>query len=876
MAAAPTRLYTADFPLNPDLMGQVWLYPLTPEFEDLWEICERQWDPEEGFRTPHGALRVALGTVTGRMIVFTVARRRDVRSGEERSLIVADGPLDPRLTTRCFDVWQKLHFRGVRDGQFLSHHIDFERAVCRPLSDVLKRDEAGYITGPWWWKDAAGWAVIQRLAAHPMVDKAHPAQRATTFRVGLAHDAKRLVAWDYPYYRTIYQGRSNERTGWAMAYVSVTGETQRGLPDPVLRFDCHVTRVADHWSNVKTVTLNHPQFDTLLRVPVRHVPQRGPDGEKLRDNNGRLIWKTEFRGHTAAIVQACGLTPVTLPDKADGDLERVRAVFRNKGSHLVGKGVGAYFTLRMTTHIADVLGVQPITYDKSRYTIPGATITRGPIPAKKLPPALEAAGWKSMRLVVVHAADTTPRRVMRQLRQDYGVPIPEALVGSDARFDAKIVDIAPAITVEFRKIPELTMHGSHDRTSIVRSSGFFHSDDPDRLVATICETTWDGKPIPNDGKPPTRKALAAAGVVSQFLTAADVPTKDEETDFRASAALRHIFQNAGIIDDRLARATCAAPDVRMEAPLTEPVTVVGIHLRRHNYRRVRGQAPRRPKLVACLVAMHFTPDAETPPYTEMYHNGQWLRFAEGRAAYHASEIGNENWGRNGNGARAVRDHIETALDSLILPEGHNRVVLVLDKEGSRSIYPGMGDNPFAGGLLPGRGLAQDGVDVAVVRIAFGHHAARPATVYRDGSDDLATMSPSYRRTLIFEKRHPHETVWMLTQQSRQQAGNSPMLREGNRRTREDFHTLPFNPMNKDLHATSRIEIAIPSPGGWESGDLVAFIARQCDQAVAWDHRTLRSAPLHLAHHSDRDHPDFGSHDPGDGDAGDGELEEELL
>ncbi len=131
MAAAPTRLYTADFPLSPDLMGQVWLYPLTPEFEDLWESCERQWDPEEGFR-PHGALRVALGTVTGRMIVFTVARRRDVRPGEERSLIVADGPLDPRLTTRCFDVWQKLHFRGVRDGQLLSHHIDFERAVCRP------------------------------------------------------------------------------------------------------------------------------------------------------------------------------------------------------------------------------------------------------------------------------------------------------------------------------------------------------------------------------------------------------------------------------------------------------------------------------------------------------------------------------------------------------------------------------------------------------------------------------------------------------------------------------------------------------------------------------------------------------------------------
>ncbi|MFJ2189924.1 RNaseH domain-containing protein [Kitasatospora sp. NPDC087861] len=866
MAAGPTRLYTVDFPLSPELMGQVWFYPLTPEFEDLWEICERQWDPEEGFRTPHGALRVALGTVTGRMIVFTVARRRDARSGQKRSMIVADGPLDPKLTTRCFDTWQKLHFRTRANGQLLSQSIDFDGVECLRLADVLERDDAGYITGPWWWKDAAGWSVIQRLASQPMIDKAHPAQRATNFRVGLAHDAKKLLAWDYPYYRTLYEGRPNERTGWAMAYVSVAGETQRGLPDPVLRFDCHVTRVAEHWRNVKTVHINHPQFDTLLRVPVRHVPEVGPDGKKLQDKNGYPVWKTKFRGHTAAIVQACGLNPVTLPNEADGGLDHVRAVFRNKGKHPVGKGVGAYFTLRMATHIAGVLGVQPIVYDKSRYTIPQKSLTSGPIPAKKLPQALEAADWKSMRLLVIYSAATTPRRILRQLRADYGVPIPAALTAPSAAFDGARVEIAPTITLEFRKIPELVMHGGHDRAEVIRLCGPLHSEDPDQLIAAICETTWDGKPVPNDGKPLTRKALGAARIVSQFLVEAAVPATDEETDFPASAALRHVFQDAGIIDDRLARATCASPDVRIEAPLTEPVTVVGFHLRRHNYQRVRGQAPRRPKLVACLVAMHFTPDAETPPYTEMYQNGQWLRLAEGRAAYHGADIGNENWGRAADGAQAVRDHIETALDGLIIPNGGNRVVVVLDKEGSRSIYSGVGDNPFSGGQLPGRGLAQDGVDVAVVRLAFGQHAARPATVYRDSTDNLETMTPSYRRTLIFEKRHPHETVWMLTQQSHQQAGNSPMLREGNRRTREDFHTLPSNPMNKDLHATSRIEITVPSPGSWEPGDLMAFIARLCDQAIAWDHRTLRAAPLHLAYKADQDHPDFNSHDPGDGDA----------
>ncbi|WP_196217934.1 RNaseH domain-containing protein [Streptomyces blattellae] len=83
-------------------------------------------------------------------------------------------------------------------------------------------------------------------------------------------------------------------------------------------------------------------------------------------------------------------------------------------------------------------------------------------------------------------------------------------------------------------------------------------------------------------------------------------------------------------------------------------------------------------------------------------------------------------------------------------------------------------------------------------------------------------------------------------------------------------------MNKDLHATSRIKIAVPSPGGWKPGDIMAFIARQCDQAIAWDHRTLRLAPLHPAYRHDQNHPDFRSHDPGDGEAQGDEEGDDLL
>jgi hypothetical protein len=211
-------------------------------------------------------------------------------------------------------------------------------------------------------------------------------------------------------------------------------------------------------------------------------------------------------------------------------------------------------------------------------------------------------------------------------------------------------------------------------------------------------------------------------------------------------------------------------------------------------------------------------------------------------------------------------------DALILPTGSNRVVIIVDKEGAQSIYPGIGDNPTVTGPLPGRRLVDEGIDVAVVRLALGPHAARPATAFRP-SNDLDTMKPSYQRRILFVHDHNGEPGWLLTQDSHQHQGAKSPQRLGTSHSREDFGEIAASHMGKDMHATGRVEITIPSPACWDRGDLAILIARLCEQTLSWDHRTSRAVPLHLGYTADKDHPDYGSHDAG-GEADDDEREEQ--
>ena len=868
MAARQQRLFTLDFVVPSAEMGDVHIYPLTPRFAALWSRLAAAWDRKQGFRTPHGSLRVALCTTTGRMVIFAI--RRDETADDPvtaRSMIISDGPLDPGLARICFNEWQRRHFGDPGDDK-LSGLIDFDNAQTRPLAELLERDDAGYITGPWWWKDAIGWSVLRKLAPHPLGDKSRPKKKKIPFTITTGGT---LIAWDYPWVRTTKDEPRKRDGADAMGYVSIRGETRRGYTDAIVRIDCHVTRVARSWANVKTVQLKHPRFPNLLKVPVRSYVVRDANGNDVTTAGGKKVWKTVFRGHTAEIVQACELDPITLPETADGDLGTVRGIFRNKGKHSIGKGPGAYLTLRMATHIKRILKRDPVIYKGTEYTVPESGHTSGPIPTTKLPTALRAAGWDSLRIVVLYSADSTPQRVLQTLHVDYGVPLPAELTATDPLYDGATVALTPQITVMLCKAPELTMHGRHDRGAIIRNMPCLKAGSPDDLIAAICETTWKtGEKITNDGKPLTRRALAEHGIPSQFMVVAAPVDDPEAVDHPARAALRNLLRSCGLVDNRLSYAVGDVPAVKKEAPLTEPITMVGIHLRQHRFRKVNKRSVNPPRMVAILTAVHLDNDTDACPRLEMYSGGQWLRFAEGLTALHAAELGNPHWSRDGNGGQNLRDHIDAAYDSLILPPDTLRVVTVMDKEQARSLYPALDDNPTIAGPLPGLTLTEEGIDAAVVRIAFGQHAARPATAYREG-DDIEVSKPSYRMRVLFVDDNGAEPTWLLTQASHQHQGAMSPMRTGTHLSREDFGERNHSHMGKDMHATSRIEIAVPFPGNSPPAELAVLVARLCDQAIDWDYRTIRPATLHLGAAADKDHPQYADREPDAGEADEDEV-----
>jgi hypothetical protein len=848
-------LYTLDFPISDELLGDVWVYPLTERFDLIWERLAKQWDKAEGFRTPHGSLRVALSVVNGSKVIFVNPKQR---AGDlpwsQRSLLVTDRELNSDLTTICFDTWQRRNFPDMHD--LLSDQIDFVGAKKLELASLLERDEHGYVTGPWWWKDAAGWAVAGRLVLAPLVETV-PVQRTTKFQMTTNGH---VLSWNEPLERVIREDTPSPHRSYGMTYMTVEGANRRDHRGPVARIDCHVTRVADRWANVKTVRIKHPKFDQILHIPVFNRKKFDRNGDPILDAAGKEMWETVLRGSTAEIVEACGLETIRdLPQQANGQLELVRGIYRpNNDRHLIGKGTGSYFTLRFGVHASKVLGVEPFLYEKTIHSIPGKTITSGAVPATSLPKALAAAGWKGMRIIVLYQQRSTPRRLLKYLNEHYQVPTPLFSGQDEPDYHGLSLSIGDAIEVVLLKVPELVMHGSHDRKAVIGGLDALNNDDPDTLRIALCETVWNGKPIADDGKPQTRRALGTADVVSQFLVAKEPPEGDDEEDFPVTRAFRDLLRAGGVLDDRLTRATYEIEGQRKSAPQTKPVATVGIHIRRHTYRRVKGQPKRNPRMVVQMIAMHFADGTVlSPPRTEMYSNGEWVRHAEGVARFHAGPIGTERFARSGEAAEDLRDYIETALNNLILPDGCDRVVIFLDKESARSIYAGIDDNPTVKVPLPGQQLRDDDVDVAVVRIALDGHAPRPATPFREGKDDLETMTPTYRKTVLFASTSQDEVTYLLTHPSRQHEGAMSPLRAGTKSSRPDFDSRI---MGKDMHATGRIEFAVPQAGSWDPAELAIFTARLCVQSTSTDDRTRWPEPLHFASAADKDHPEYGDHE----------------
>ncbi len=422
--------------------------------------------------------------------------------------------------------------------------------------------------------------------------------------------------------------------------------------------------------------------------------------------------------------------------------------------------------------------------------------------------------------------------------------------------DDRPVQLTSRLTVVLHQAESLLTHGPATRS--LHDIPWLDAPENTAVVA-LAETWWDPEDPPkDDAKHPVRRLLADLGIVVQFINSNwTLPKPRKRTikgvvrvttpkDEPSIAAVRDLLRQAGVIDNRLAVATAQS---RLEGCLDRDATLVGIHVRQHTPRKSSGAKTR---LVIRLVALHASPDPNQPWRIETYsdHHQAWAPYRIGNAAYHNGDLGTTKLSREYKHLQDIRDLVDEALTAGKF-DRNKPLVIFVDAQGCKGIWPGLNDASFGRGLLPGATLGHP--DIAVVRCANGARVAQP-THRGHGTRNDDPNHPDLPRSTLYEHDEHGTRSWLLAQPSRTYRSGQISARAGAAYTRWTVPADKLSLTGKDWHGLTAIEIAIANSGSWPERRLAALTARLCQQAVSWDDRTQSPTPLHLAERPDLDHP----------------------
>lgn len=417
---------------------------------------------------------------------------------------------------------------------------------------------------------------------------------------------------------------------------------------------------------------------------------------------------------------------------------------------------------------------------------------------------------------------------------------------------------------------DLLEHGSHSREL---GSHAWLEVPPGTAIVVLAETYWNPEDPPEgDAKHVVRRLLGQRDIVCQFLNSnwepkkprsfkrsepatGEPPAADVAVDHPAIGAVRDLLRQAGVVDDRLGRALVKGG----RSLLDRPAILVGIHIRQNTPRRKNGQKPPN-SLVVRLTALHTEIDADQP-WRLASGNGPsspWLSYREGNASYYASPIGIGDLSRTARDREAVQTFVDRSLEAVSFPKDRP-LVLFVDAESCKGVWPGLNDASLGDGPLPGDTISHP--DVAVVRCASGSRV--PQATHRGHGGTVADPhQPPLPQMTVYEHDEAGTLSWVLTQASKTYRGKTIDAKAGAKYTRWTVPTGKEKLNSDDWHALSMIEITVPKPGSWQPHVLAELTARLCHQAASWDDRTKKPVPLHLAERSDLDHPQRNDDDAG--------------
>ncbi|GAB2887643.1 RNaseH domain-containing protein [Streptomyces mayteni] len=807
------------------LLGTTTAYPLTKEFEAAWESLPKH---ERQRRPRYSALATGLVAATGQPVKLFGEHdlaEEEQRTGNRMLLLTSDTAFDSRLRV-AVQAWEA-HIRDGKGAAVLAGLLpNPEQARC--FADFVRYRPGQVPVMPGWVFRTAEWQVMRQLAAAPLrVDDRPP--------VVLTMDTDgSLVAWD-PDDLIVNRGGK----AFSMHRVTARLTSRVGIEDPILCFDAHLSRISPQGDWAKSVWIDRGEDDApILRLPLRRHPDK-ETGE----------WRSYLDPAIAKILEACQLSALEIPHELPRVPGSIRPQLASARFHALGSGPGPRFMLRLHEHIVRTLPLLvPLSYEVDKRIRLARRVTSYAAEGL-LPAAIGPSGFRRVTLACVYSTPQGRERMLAELTELTGRPV-TPLEGKSPTL------INDRLDVISRYCPDLLAHDTVNRAASLALLDL--PVDEDRLVAAWLETEYHpDAPRPElDAKPHLRRLLGHLGIPTQFLATEPTvlpteatPNSHETKKHAARSALRDLLRAAGVLDDRLLEAVAAGG---RRHGLTRKTLLVGIHARRQQ----TGGAGT--PLVLTMVALYVDPDELANCQLLIYSDRRqaWARAGQGVADFHACAIGTTRFGRTGEKAALTRQVVERRLGELLaLKPDSTPMVILVDTQETRTIWPGLQNTQLGAGPLPADALRDKGADIAIVRLNTEiSEIGRPVT-----RREKANMPSDVRKPAA-----PDRKVYRLTDSDRPSwlfAGRSASIKAkgGDRGALYTRWTLPAwltSQLAVPWHSYTGKEIVVVSPGSWAPEQLAGLTASLCEQSISWDDRTQMPVPLHIATVIDEDHPDY--------------------
>lgn len=815
-----------------EVLGDVAAYPLSREFGDAWQSLP-------GRRPRYRSLATALSAYGDRPVrLFAKSDLGDGEpDGDTRALLVTDEAFGPELAV-AIRVWES-RLRGDVQATRLAELVP-PPGPRRLLADFIRFGDGAVPTAPNWVFRTAAWRVAEKLD--------HGFRVADDRTAGLRRDTEgTLLAWSPA--DLIADPR---RTAFSMAVIRAALTTRPGVEDPILTFDGHLSKLMRNGGRSRNAWMLHAPDKPVLRLPLHW---RSVDTDRGR------IWSPYLDEDIMHLMSVLELRPIDVPESFNGQPGPFRPQAADNRYHPVGSGLGPRFMLRLHEHIMKHIPVlEPLTYSHDKRIKLATRVVKHP--AGGIPEGdVATSGFDHVTVACVYSTALARRRMLGELKAMTGVAV-------DPEPDGPPVAVNARLSVVAVHAPDLLDHGFRNRAALMEPLGLGSTEpsarpDGDRrdgLTVAWVETEYrpEAPPEgPTDAKPHLRRILARCGVPSQFL-ASDPPVLPENVAPRSRdqlshmtrAALRDLMRAAGIADPRVFRAVAGD---RLPETLDRSALLVGIHTRGQTGGRDADGAVR----VLTLCAMFVDPQQPEARRLLMFSERQqrWVRLGHGIADFHAEAIGTTEYGTPEQARGLLRERVEHRLGllaDLFGPEPS--VVLFVNAQSARRIWPGLSNTNLHRGLMPGESLAAVGADVGVVRVnADAAEIGRPVSRTDRANRPGDSQQPAAPGRKVYRLEGTPEPVWYLPGRSVQSAAKG-----GDAASR--FTRWSAQPDRKawrtPWHSFTAAEFLVARTGRWRPQTLAALCARLSDQPLSWDGRTLAPVPLHLAITADKDHPDY--------------------